>query len=457
MKAAIDRAHLVGIGGSGMSGLAHVLHGLGVQVSGSDLVESARLQGLREQGIHVQLGHRPLLPDLTDGWLVRSAAIRDDNPEVVEAKKRRIPCLLYAEALGTLSAGMRTVAIAGTHGKTSTTTLTVSAMRAAGLDPSYLIGGDVFDLEGNGHGGGSDLFVVEACEFNRSFHALRPTHAAILNVDADHFDCYGTAAELEESFAAYASNMRHGGVMLVHESVPDSVIEALPGDVRIARVGEGLFADLRAVDIGHDHGRFEFTPSWEGERLPRVKLGLPGSFQVVNALFGLGLAISTGADAAAACSGLSRCRGVARRFQVWRSPQGRELVDDYAHHPAAIRAVLRTVRKVWPGRRILVAFQPHQHLRTLNLLSDFGASLALADRCLIADIYGARETAGEDHGVHAEDVARAVRDAGGEARAAGALPGLGQRILQELGPDSVPVVLGAGELDGVVQEVVRAL
>lgn len=440
-----------------MSGLARLLMGLHVEVSGSDLVESQRVRALRQAGVPVHIGHRPRLPDLDDGWLVRSAAIPDDNPEVQEARKRRVPCLLYAEAIGALSTGRQTIAIAGSHGKTSTTALCISALRGAGLDPSYLVGGDVFDLEGNGHGGASDLFVVEACEFNRSFHALRPTFAAILNVDPDHFDCYPNMELLEESFGEYARNLRHGGTLLLNENVPDSVLDDLPSDVRITRVGSQLYADMRAVDVEERLGRYAFAPAWAGRRLPRVQLQLPGGFQVHNALFALGLAIEAGADPELACAGLSRFRGVARRFQVWRTSRGREIVDDYAHHPAEIRAVLRTVRKAFPGREILVAFQPHQHSRTRHLLGEFGESLAMADNCLVADIYAAREDPRKDHGVRAEDVVRAVRDAGGCAKAAGPVSRLGRRILEELPPESVPVVLGAGELDGVVQEVVQGL
>ena len=457
MKVSLRSVHLVGCGGSGMSGLARLLHGHGVHVTGSDLVATATVGALRELGIDVQIGHRPRLPALQDGWVIRSAAIPDDNPEVAEARRRRLPCLLYSEAVGSLSTQCRTIAVAGTHGKTSTTALTVSALRASGHDPSYLVGGEVFDLPGNGHGGTDDLFVVEACEFNRSFHALRPTFAAILNLDSDHFDCYPRPEDLEESFANYARNLRHGGTLLINEDVPDVVLHGLPADVRVIRVGSKLFADLRAIDVEEVRGCYAFTPSHSGRRLPRVSLQLPGAFQVLNALFALSLAIEAGADPEAACHGLSECHGVARRFQVWRGDHGGQLVDDYAHHPAEIRAVLATVRKAFPDRGILVAFQPHQHSRTRHLLDQFGEALALADSCLVSDIYAAREDPSLDHGVRAEDVVTAVKQAGGSAAAAGPVTLLGQRILSEMEPGSIPVVLGAGELDGVVQEVVRSI
>lgn len=453
----IRRAHLVGIGGSGMSGLARMLSGLGVAVTGSDVVASPNTDALRALGLNVRIGHDRELPELEDAWLVRSAAVPDDNPEFLEARRRRIPCLYYAEAIGTLSTGRRTIAVAGTHGKTTTTAMCVSALRAAELDCSYLVGGEVVDLPGNGYGGQSDLFVVEACEFNRSFHQLRPTYGAILNLDSDHFDCYPDLEALEESFAAYAANLRHGGGLYVHESVPDTVFRSLPKDVSLTRIGSQLFADVRALDVEERLGHFAFTPSYQNKRLPRVTLQVPGKFQVLNALFSLAIAMDVGADPEKACAGLSAYRGVARRFQIWRGTSGRELVDDYAHHPVEIEAVLSTVRMAYPGRKILVAFQPHQHSRTRHLLDDFGASLALADDCLVADIYAAREDPNADHGVVAEDVAQAVREAGGRALVAGPVTGLGDSILRELDDAAIPVVLGAGELDGVVQEVVRRL
>ncbi|MCA8968143.1 MAG: UDP-N-acetylmuramate--L-alanine ligase [Planctomycetes bacterium] len=455
----IRRAHLVGIGGSGMSGLARMLTGLGVAVTGSDAFDSPNVRALRALGLRIDVGHGAQdLPNLEDGWLVRSAAIPDDNPELLEARSRRIPCLFYAEAIGTLSTGRRTIAVAGTHGKTSTTAMCVAALHASRIDCSYLVGGELIgDDIGNGHGGQSDLFVVEACEFNRSFHQLRPTFGAILNLDSDHFDCYPNLEALEESFAAYAGNLRHGGKLYVHENVPDTVFRSLPKDVTLTRIGAQLFADVRAIDVVDDLGRFSFTPSYRKQRLPRVALQVPGKFQVFNAMFALAMAVDAGADPEFACRGLSDYRGVARRFQIWHGVSGRHLVDDYAHHPREIEAVLSTVRRVYPGRPILVAFQPHQHSRTKHLLEDFGASLALADHCLVADIYAAREDPLADHGVAASDVVDAVRSAGGRASVAGPVSTLGSSILRELEDATIPVVLGAGELDGVVQEVVRGL
>ncbi|HHI79160.1 MAG TPA: UDP-N-acetylmuramate--L-alanine ligase [Planctomycetes bacterium] len=460
-KLPIEVAHLIGIGGSGMSGLARFLHGMGVKVSGSDHVDSDCLEELRELGIEVFLGHSAKsvnLKGFEKGWVVRSAAIPEDNPELVRAREKGLPCFLYAEAVGKLSEGLRTLAVAGTHGKTSTTALCVSALRAAGLDPSYLIGGQVPGFGGNGRAGSGDLFVVEACEFNRSFHALRPTHAAILNLDPDHFDCYPEWRDLEIAFAGYAQSLPPGGRLFVHEDLSQRVLDAIPGDTDVCRIGSGLFADLRAIEVEEEKGCFSFTPMHHNERYPRVRLQLAGGFQVLNALFALGLAMAAGADPEKAALGLSSFAGVNRRFQIHTGPQGGKLVDDYAHHPAEIVAVLRAARQAFPGRKLVVGFQAHQYSRTKNLLDEFAQALALADHSIIAEIYPAREDPTLDHGVDGRSLAEAVREAGGKAEYGGSPLDLADRLLPHLeASDAVPLILGAGELDGLVQELVRRI
>lgn len=452
-----QRFHLVGVGGAGMSALARLLHGNGAQLTGSDAQAGPLIDLLRDEGMQVWVGHQVERITGEDGYVVRSAAVPSNDPEVSECERRGFTSLLYAEAIGRLSEGKKTLAVAGTHGKTSTTGLTVAALRGAGLDPSHVIGGEVPQLGGNGHGGASDLLVVEACEFNRSFHHLRPFGAAILNVDHDHFDCYPSTSDFIEAFAGYAARVRPGGVVLADESLGDDVIGSVDPDVRVMRVGSGLFAELRAVDVSDELGCYSFVPIVEGRRLPRVQLRLPGRFQMDNALFALGLALSVGADAAGACQGLSEFAGVRRRFELRHGPSGGPVVNDYAHHPAEIRAVLRTARRRFPGRRLVVAFQPHQHQRTLALLEQFAEALATADLTLIADIYGARESEAVRASVAAGDLVDAIVRRGGDCRAAGGvdrLPGL----LSGMRPNvDLVMVLGAGDIDQVVERVVAVL
>jgi UDP-N-acetylmuramate--alanine ligase len=440
-----------------MSAFARLLRGGGADLTGSDVANGPALAALAQEGITAWHGHQPERIHGENGYVVRSAAVPATDPEVIECERRGFTSLLYAQAVGRLSEGKRTLAVAGTHGKTTTTALTVAALRAAGLDPSHLVGGDVPGLGGNGHGGHSDLLVVEACEFNRSFHQLRPLCAAILNVDHDHFDCYPSTSDLVEAFAGYAARVRPGGIALVDEHVPDDVVRAADGGVRVLRVGAGLFADVRAADVADDLGRYAFTPVWLGRRLSRIELRLSGRFNMTNALFALGLAVAAGADPALAGAGIASFGGVQRRFELREGPRGGRLINDYAHHPAEIRAVIRAARRRFPGARLLVAFQPHQHQRTYSLLHQFAEALAEADQCLVADIYGARESEEHRRRVNAADLVQATRAAGGLAEAGGGIADLPSRLRELRRRDEMVLILGAGDIEKVVEDVVAGL
>lgn len=457
MRIGSSRVHLVGVGGSGMSGLARLLHGIGGDVTGSDQSFTPILEHLTREGLRVWHGSEPTRVHGENGYVVRSAAVPSSDPEVRRCEQLGFTSLLYAEAVGRLSEGRRTLAIAGAHGKTTTTALTVCALRASGLDPSHLIGGEVPALGGNGHGGRDEQLVVEACEFNRSFHQLRPSAAAILNIDHDHFDCYPTTDDLVDAYAGYAARVREGGVVLVDEFAPREVVDAVRSDVRVLRVGSGLFVDLRAIEIAEDLGRFSFVPLVEGRRLPRVHLRLSGRFQVQNALFALGLAIATGADPEHAISGLAAFNGVQRRFEMREGPRGGLLVNDYAHHPAEIREVLRAARRRFPGRRLIVAFQPHQHERTWNLLEPFAEALAEAEHAIVLDIYGARESEEMRRRICAGDLVVAINRRGGAAVPGGGIGDLRGVLAGLRQPADVTLILGAGDVAAAVEDVVQDL
>ena len=451
------RFHFVGVGGAGMSGLARLLSGVGGVVSGSDSVGGSIVERLTAEGHDVWVGCQPERIEGVDGYVIRSAAVPLADAEVERCVRQGFTSLLYAEAVGRLSEGRRTLAIGGTHGKTTTTGLTVSALRGAGRDPSHLIGGEVPELGGNGHGGKGASFVVEACEFNRSFHNLRPFGAAILNLDHDHFDCYPSTGELIDAFAGYLARVRPGGSALVDESVPRPVLSSLRSDVCILTVGAGLWADIRAVEVADDLGRFVFTPIICGRRLPRLQMSLPGRHNMQNALFALGLAHIAGADPELACRGIATFEGVRRRFEVCEGPNGGRLVNDYAHHPVEIRATLSAARRRFPGQRLLVAFQPHQYQRTRQLLPDFADVLATAELALIVDIYGARENEVQRSMVSADDLVDAVRQRGGACEPCGSIEQLPAQIAAHRAGDDLVLVLGAGDIDQAVGEIVDAL
>jgi UDP-N-acetylmuramate--alanine ligase len=452
-----ERFHFVGVGGAGMSGLARLLAGCGCAVSGSDVSGGAIVDRLRAGAIEVWTGCQPTRIRGQDGYVIRSAAVPLGDAEVQECVRRGFTAMLYAEAVGRLSEGRRTLAIAGTHGKTTTTGLTVMALRAAGIEPSHLIGGEVPELGGNGRWGKSPEFVVEACEFNRSFHNLRPFGAAILNVDHDHFDCYPSTDDLMAAFAGYLGRVRPGGTALVEDCVPKAVLHDLRHDVHILTVGSGLWADIRAVDVRDDLGRFSFVPFVHGRRLPRVQLTLSGRHNVHNALFALGLVHIAGADLDAACRGIAEFVGVQRRFEVHVGPAGGVLVNDYAHHPAEIRAVVSAARRRFPGKRLLAVFQPHQFQRTLCLLDEFAAALATAEASIIADIYGARESAQMRAAVSTADLVGAVNRAGGAAVAGGAVEALPGVVLSSRRAGDIVLLLGAGDVDRAMGGILAGL
>lgn len=457
MRVFSRRVHLVGVGGAGVSGLARLLQGIGADVTASDTSASRTTLALQQEGVRLWIGSRPEQIHGENGYVIASAAVPRTDPELAECERRGFKPLIYAEAVARLGEGKRTLALAGCHGKTTTTAMTVSALRGAGLDPSFLIGGEIPEFGGNGHGGDSDLFVIEACEFNRSFHHYRPFGAAILNFDHDHFDCFPTKLDLEEAFAGYLARVHPGGTVFVHEDVPEAVRRGARAGVNMLSVGAGLFADLRAIEVSDDVGRCAFTPVIRGQRLPRVHLAVSGRHNVINALFALGMATLVGADPEGACRGLMEFCGVRRRFETHEGRLGGVLVNDYAHHPAEISAVLRTARNRFPGRRVLAAFQPHQHQRTLHLLPEFAESLAPADHCLVADIYGARESAEMRARISAGDLVEAIRGRGASAEATGQVRDLPARLRSCYHQGDVVLLLGAGDIDQVLDDVVAFL
>lgn len=457
MRFASRRVHLIGVGGSGMSGLVRLLHGAAADVTGSDSSPNKIMQALAAEGLAVWTGSRPERVHGENGYVVTSAAVPRTDPELIECERRGFKPLLYAEAVARLGEGKRTLALAGCHGKTTTTAMTVSALRGAGFDPSFLIGGEIPELGGNGHAGVTDLFVVEACEFNRSFLQYRPFGAAVLNFDHDHFDCFPTKEDLEGAFAAFLARVHPGGTVFVHEDVPDAVRRGAREGVSVLSVGNGLFADLRAIEVVDEAGSSAFTPIVRGQRLPRVHLSVSGRHNVANGLFALGMAALMGADLEGACRGLAQFGGVRRRFEMHSGSHGGVLVNDYAHHPAEISAVLRTARHRFPGRRLLAAFQPHQHQRTWHLLPKFAESLAPADHCLVADIYGARESLEMRSRVNAGDLVAAIQSHGASAEATGDVKDLPQRLRSCYHPGDVVLLLGAGDIDQVLDDVVAFL
>lgn len=442
------RVHLVGAGGSGMAALGHVLLDLGTVVSGSDRKESATLELLRARGAAIRGGEAAAVDRAVGAdveLLVRSAAVPDSDPEVKDALRRGIEVLWYAQALGRVMAGRDGVAIAGTHGKTTTTAMIATALGAAGAGPGYLIGGDVPGLGRSGAGGGAGPFVAEACEFAGSFLELSYRVAAVTNVEADHLDWYGTFAAVVAAFREFLARVRPGGAVALTRAAADVLGPLSTPAATVLTVALEGAADVRAADLAFDRGAASFRI--EGAfATRRIRLEPPGRHVAEDALLAAAVLHLCGLDGDAIAAGLERFSGVGRRLErIVDGPVA--LLSDYAHHPTELAAAHDALRARFPGRRLVAAFQPHQARRTRDFFADFAAVLARFDRVVLADIYRARE--GDDAGgsVSSELLAAAVVAAGGSARAAGNLAAVERAIRAEARPSDVVVLFGAGDID----------
>ncbi len=446
------RVHLVGISGAGLSSLASYLKERGARVTGSDLRKGDVWNTLERMGIPLRLGHDPSHLDFREGWVVASAAVPRENPEIREARRRGMDVLKFSEALGELSRTRPTLAVAGTHGKTSTSGMLVCALRGGGQDPGYILGGSLVG-EGclGGRVGDGRNLVVEACEYDRSFHRLRPVACAILNVEADHFDCYPDRASLVESFQEFLGRVRPGGLAVLHEKAAFLEDFARRKGLRVLVVGQGEKAGLRARLLDKERGCCRFQVLEEGRLRAEVRLGVPGEHWMGNALAALALAREGGVSLEEGAAGLRNYKGMARRFEVHRGRGGLLVISDYAHHPTELETVLRAAREYAPGRRLAAFFQPHQYSRTRVLLDEFARVLCRFDRVFLADIYAARDSVEERAAVRAADLAGRIALRGGRVDLVGPARSAGPRILRSLdgGRDAL-LLLGAGDVDAAL-------
>ena len=415
MKHKVRRIHFVGIGGSGMSGIAEVLLNQGYAVSGSDLAENAATRRLARLGARVLLEHRPVHVEGADVVVV-STAVQEDNPEVTAAREQRIPVVPRALMLAELMRLKQGIAIAGTHGKTTTTSLVASVLAEGGLDPTFVIGGRLIAAGSNARLGAGDFIVVEADESDASFLHLQPVIAVVTNIDADHMDTYGHDFDrLKAAFVQFLQNLPFYGAAIL--CADDAHVRAILPEVTkpVITYGTSEDAALRAEAIEHDGERMRFRVRREGAPALEVTLNLPGQHNVLNALAAIAVAGELGVQDAGILKALAEFHGVGRRFQrygeVSLGNRGSfTLIDDYGHHPAEMAATLAAARGAFPARRIVLAFQPHRYTRTRDLFEDFVKVLSSADALLLAEVY----PAGEPPIVAADGraLARALRVAG---------------------------------------------
>ena len=461
MKHVINHIHFVGIGGSGMSGIAEVLINLGYKVSGSDISESATVKRLRSLGATVAVGHAAANIDGADA-VVTSTAVQADNPEVVAAHEKLVPVVPRAVMLAELMRMKKGIAIAGTHGKTTTTSLVSSVLAAADLDPTFVIGGRLNSAGSNAKLGTGEYIVVEADESDASFLNLLPVLSVVTNSDEDHMDTYGHDFEnLKQAFIDFMHRMPFYGAAVVCVDSP-AVRELLP---RIARpvVTYGLDADakIRAVNVRAVGGQMHFTAERHlQERRPdlHVVLNLPGEHNVRNALAAIAVADEIGIPDEALCRALAEFKGVGRRFQSYGDVKlvdggAMTVIDDYGHHPVEMAATLAAARGAFPGRRLVLAFQPHRYTRTRDCFEDFVEVIGRADAVLMTEVYAAGETP-----LVAADgraLVRALRIAGAvEPLFVAELSDMADAVLKQAQAGDVLLCMGAGNISTLAGQVV---
>jgi UDP-N-acetylmuramate--alanine ligase len=461
MKHAIRHIHFVGIGGSGMSGIAEVLLNQGYVISGSDLGENAATRRLVSLGATVHKGHDARFIEGADA-IVTSTAVKADNPEVVAAHARLVPVVPRAIMLAELMRMKKGIAIAGTHGKTTTTSLVASVLAAAGLDPTFVIGGRLNSAGANAQLGSGEYIVVEADESDASFLNLLPVLSVVTNIDADHMDTYGhDFGKLKGAFVDFLHKMPFYGAAVVCVDDP-AIREILPQIARpITSYGLSEDAQVRAVNVRAVGGQMHFTVQRRnGVALPDldVVLNLPGQHNVLNALAAVGIAVELGVADAAVQQALAEFKGVGRRFQRYGEaalPSGGHatLVDDYGHHPVEMAATLAAARGAFPGRRLVLAFQPHRYSRTRDCFEDFVKVIGQADAVLLAEVYAA----GEAPIVAADgrSLARALRVAGKvEPVFVDDIAAMPQAVLDNARDGDVVLCMGAGSIGAVAGQVV---
>lgn len=403
----IERIHFVGIGGIGMSGIAEVLLNLGYKVSGSDLRESDTTERLRGLGGEICIGHAA--ENLTNvDVVVTSTAVQTDNPEVIEARRRMVPVIPRAEMLAELMRMKYGIAIAGTHGKTTTTSMVATVLTHAGIDPTIVIGGKLNTLGSNAKLGKGDFLVAEADESDGSFLKLSPSIAVVTNIDADHLDYYaGGLEEIKDTFVEFINKIPFYGLAIL--CLDDrNIAECIPRiRKRFMTYGLSSQADLRASHVKLDGFNTSFTAHYKGYRLGDISFSMPGAHNVLNALACTAVALELDVPFDKIQEGFAQFGGVGRRFTVKGEKNGIMVVDDYGHHPAEIRATLAAARNGWPERRLVVAFQPHRYSRTKELFNEFVTCFYDADVLVLTDIYAASEQ--PIPGVTAERLAEEIR------------------------------------------------
>jgi UDP-N-acetylmuramate--alanine ligase len=440
------RVHFIGIGGCGMSGLARMLLDNGALVSGSEPKPNNTTFELGKRGANIsrdQLGE--LLSHEVD-LVVRSAAIKDDNPEFRAARAYGIQTIKYAEMLGQVMAERFGIAVAGAHGKSTTTAMIAYALLTCGGDPSFVVGGTVPQLGGGSRSGTSDFFVAEACEYDRSFHHLHPQIAVITNIDDEHRDCYPTVDDIVASFRHFAALVPEDGLIIANgrNALVTKALAGITAPIEMCALEDGFSWSTRATGI--EGGCYRGDVLYKGQLVAALKLSVAGEHNLMNATMAVAACHACGIDPGMAAGAVGGFTGVDRRMSEIGRLHGAAIVDDYGHHPTEIRATLKAVREKYQPRRLLVVFQPHQHSRTRVLLEDFATSFALADETIVPDIYFVRDSESEKQRVSAADLVSRINQNGQRARHLSEFQAIADYLREEIGEGDVVLTMGAGNV-----------
>ncbi|AZS74698.1 UDP-N-acetylmuramate--L-alanine ligase [Streptomyces lydicus] len=448
IPASMDRPHFIGIGGAGMSGIAKILAQRGARVAGSDAKDSATAQALRALGATVHIGHAAghLAADATS--VVVSSAIRPDNPELAAAYERGIPVVHRSDALASLMDGTRPIAVAGTHGKTTTTSMLAVSLGALGLKPSYAIGGDLDAPGSNAEHGSGDIFVAEADESDRSFHKYAPEVAIILNVELDHHANYASMDEIYESFETFVGRIRPGGTLVISadHSGARELTERISGryDIEVVTYGESADADVRILKVNPRGLTSDVTVTLTSGKILTFTVSVPGRHYASNAVAALAAGVALDLPPHNLASALGKYTGVKRRLQLKGEAAGVQVIDSYAHHPTEMTADLEAIRGAAEDARVLVVFQPHLFSRTQELGTEMGQALALADASVVLDIYPARED--PIPGVTSTLIIDAARAAGADVTPESDQAAVPDVIAGMAKPGDLVLTMGAGDV-----------
>jgi UDP-N-acetylmuramate--alanine ligase len=448
------KIHFVGIGGIGMSGIAEFLHNQGLEITGSDLKKTDLTSHLERIGIQVFEGHDPKLIKDMD-VVVKSSAIKDDNPEIVASMSQKIPVIRRAEMLAEITRMSYSIGIAGTHGKTTTTSMTGMVLEAAGLEPTIIVGGKVMNFGSNNVMGSGKYIVVEADEYDHSFLSLTPIIAGITNIDSDHLDCYTNYDNIKKAFVEYANKVPFFGCVIACLRDP-GIQEILPLiNKKVVTYGTSRQADIQAINIRMEGFKAEYDAQYKGYCLGRIKMKVTGKHNVLNSLMAVAIGLELDIPFKEIQKGLSEYKGVYRRFELKAEIGGIAVFDDYAHHPTEIIATLEGFRES-TRRRIVVIFQPHLYSRTRDFYQDFGRAFFSCDALILAPVYPAREQ--PIPGISSKLIADAAIQSGHHnVTCLEDNSGIVESTLKILEPDDILITMGAGNVWQYGEEIIKQL